>query len=190
VAAGAAFMLRDRWDLAAVEAAIGGLGPWGPIAFVALFAAGTVLFLPGSVFGLAGGALFGPLWSTVLNLAGGTLGAILAFLVARHIAADWMARRAGGRLRQVVEGVEAEGWHFVALIRLVPVVPFMGGVLAVAMPAAVMAQSRRNTCTRRPKPHRHRSPRVRSTPARCTRRSASKAQAVARSAAWRWSRWR
>ena len=120
----AAFALRDRCDLASVEAAIGSLGPWGPVAFVALFATGTVLFLPGSVFGLAGGALFGPLWGTVLNLAGGTLGAFLAFLVARHIAAGWVARRAGGRLRQVVEGVEAEGWRFVALVRLVPAVPF------------------------------------------------------------------
>ena len=119
-----AFLLRDRLDLPALEAAVGGLGAWGALAFAGLFAAGTVLFLPGSVFGLAGGALFGPLWGTVVNLAAGTLGATLAFLVARHLAGDWVARRAGGRLRQVVEGVEAEGWRFVALVRLVPVVPF------------------------------------------------------------------
>ena len=70
------------------------------------------------------GALFGPLWGTVVNLVGGTLGAALAFLAARYLAADWVARRAGGRLRQVVEGVEAEGWRFVALVRLVPLIPF------------------------------------------------------------------
>lgn len=123
-AAALAFSQRDRLDLPALEAAVGGLGAWGAVAFAALFAAATVLFLPGSVFGLAGGALFGPVWGTVVNLAGGTLGATLAFLVARHLAADWVARRAGGRLRQVVEGVEAEGWRFVALVRLVPVIPF------------------------------------------------------------------
>ena len=83
-----------------------------------------MLFLPGSIFGLAGGALFGPLWGTVVDLVGGTLGAALAFLAARYLAADWVARRAGGRLRRVVEGVEAEGWRFVALVRLVPVIPF------------------------------------------------------------------
>ena len=69
------------------------------------------------MFGLAGGALFGPLWGTVVHLLGGTLGAALAFLAARYLAADWVARRAGGRLRQVVEGVEAEGWRFVALVQ-------------------------------------------------------------------------
>jgi uncharacterized membrane protein YdjX (TVP38/TMEM64 family)/rhodanese-related sulfurtransferase len=119
-----ALVLRDRLDLPAIEAAIAGLGAWGPVAFVALFAAGTVLFLPGSLLGLAGGVLFGPLWGTALNLAGGTLGAILAFLAARYLATDWVARRTGGRLRHVIEGVEAEGWRFVALVRLVPLIPF------------------------------------------------------------------
>jgi uncharacterized membrane protein YdjX (TVP38/TMEM64 family) len=57
-----AIMLHDRLDLDAVEAVIGGLGLWGPAAFVALFAAGTVLLLPGAVVGLAGGLLFGPVW--------------------------------------------------------------------------------------------------------------------------------
>lgn len=123
-AAAVAFLMRDRLDIPALEATIGGFGAWGAIGYVIIFAIGTVLFLPGSVFGLAGGALFGPLLGTAVNLAGGTLGATLAFLVARHLAADWVARRAGGRLRQVVEGVEAEGWRFVALVRLVPVVPF------------------------------------------------------------------
>jgi len=123
-AVAATFLVRDRLDLTALENAVRGLGAWGAVGFVLIFAAATVLFLPGSVFGLAGGALFGPVLGTVINLAGGTLGATLAFLVARHLAGDWVARRAGGRLKQVVDGVEAEGWRFVALVRLVPAVPF------------------------------------------------------------------
>ena len=65
-------------------------------------------------------ARLGAIWS----LVGATLGAMLAFLAARYVASDWTARRAGGRLTQLVEGVEAEGWRFVALTRLVPLVPF------------------------------------------------------------------
>jgi uncharacterized membrane protein YdjX (TVP38/TMEM64 family)/rhodanese-related sulfurtransferase len=123
-AVAAAIVLRDRLDLHAVEAVISGLGFWGPAAFVAFFAAGTLLLLPGGVLGLAGGLLFGPVWGTALNLAGGTIGAILAFVVARYLAGDWVRRRIGGRLQQIVEGVEGEGWRFVALVRLVPLIPF------------------------------------------------------------------
>ena len=50
-----------------------------------LFALATVLFVPGAIFGLAGGALFGPLWGTLFNLAGATLGATAAFLVSRFM---------------------------------------------------------------------------------------------------------
>ena len=51
---------RERLDPAAFETAIRGLGWWAPFAHVALFAIGTVLFVPGTLFGLAGGVLFGP----------------------------------------------------------------------------------------------------------------------------------
>ena len=97
---------------------------WAPLAFMAVYALATVLFLPGSVLTLAAGALFGVLPGALYSLAGATLGAALAFLVARHLAGHWVACKAGGRLRQLIEGVEAEGWRFVAFVRLVPLFPF------------------------------------------------------------------
>jgi uncharacterized membrane protein YdjX (TVP38/TMEM64 family) len=115
---------RGRLDASAVEAGVRGLGAVAPFMFVGAFALATVLFVPGSLFALAGGILFGPLEGAAWNLAGSTLGATIAFLAARFIAAEWVAERAGGRLRMVLAGVEAEGWRFVALTRLVPVVPF------------------------------------------------------------------
>ena len=111
-------------DAAALTGWVAGLGMWAPVIFVALFAFGTALFVPGAAFGLAGGALFGPLLGSVLNLTGATLGATLAFLIARYLAADWVSRKAGGRLKQLIDGVEAEGWRFVAFVRLVPLFPF------------------------------------------------------------------
>lgn len=124
VAAAWALSVHGRLDAATLEAAVRDLGSWAPIGFVAAYALAAVLFLPGLVFGLAGGALFGPVWGAVWNLAGATLGATLAFLISRHVASDWVARRAGGRLKQLMSGVEAEGWRFVALVRLVPLLPF------------------------------------------------------------------
>jgi uncharacterized membrane protein YdjX (TVP38/TMEM64 family)/rhodanese-related sulfurtransferase len=115
---------RDRLDPAVLDAWLSGLGMWAPVAHVLAYAAGTVVFAPGSLFALAGGALFGPVWGTLLNLTGATIGAGLAFVVARYLAGDWAARKAGGRLGQLVKGVEAEGWRFVAFVRLVPLFPF------------------------------------------------------------------
>jgi uncharacterized membrane protein YdjX (TVP38/TMEM64 family) len=126
LACGVALMvgLRGRIDVAEVETAVRALGAWAPLAFIALYAAGTVLFAPGSVLTLAGGALFGPLWGTLVNLAGATLGATLAFLTARYLASDWVRGRAGARATKVLRGVEGEGWRFVAFTRLVPLFPF------------------------------------------------------------------
>jgi uncharacterized membrane protein YdjX (TVP38/TMEM64 family) len=67
--------------------------------------------------------LFGPVWGTILNLAGATVGATAAFLVARYLA-DWVRRKAARRLDQLIKGVEAEGWRIVAFVRLVPILPF------------------------------------------------------------------
>lgn len=108
----------------AIATSLESLGAWGPLGFVLLYAAGTLLFLPGAVFALVAGALFGPAWGTLLNLAGATLGASAAFLVARHIASDWVRRRAGPGLERFIRGVETEGWRFVAFVRLVPLFPF------------------------------------------------------------------
>lgn len=120
----AAIVWRERFDAAALQAWVEGAGAAGPLLFIAVYALATVLFLPGSVITLAGGALFGPLWGTLWNLSGATLGAALAFLIARYLGADWVARRAGPRLTRLNEGVAAEGWRFVAFVRLVPLFPF------------------------------------------------------------------
>ena len=100
---------REFLQAAALEREPARFGPWAPILFVVLYAFATVLFVPGSVLTVAGGALFGPVWGTLLNLIGATLGATLAFLVARYVAADWVAARSGERLGRLMRGVEEEG---------------------------------------------------------------------------------
>jgi uncharacterized membrane protein YdjX (TVP38/TMEM64 family) len=115
---------RDQFNLPALDAWLSSLGLWAPIGYVVLYALGTIAFVPGVVFALAGGALFGPVWGSVWNLTGATLGATLAFLVARYLMGDWVARKAGGLLKRLIDGVDAEGWRFVALVRLVPLFPF------------------------------------------------------------------
>lgn len=119
-----AIVYRDRFDAVALEAWINDAGVLAPIVFMLIYALATVLFLPGSFITLAGGALFGPVLGTFYNLTGATLGAVLAFLISRYLASDWIADKAGGRVKQLINGVEGEGWRFVAFVRLVPLFPF------------------------------------------------------------------
>jgi len=119
-----ALIHRDRLDVVALTAWVHEAGAAGPLIFIGIYAVATVLFLPGSVLTLAGGALFGPVWGTLFSLSGATLGAALAFLIARYLAGHWVQARAKGLLARLVQGVEAEGWRFVAFTRLVPLFPF------------------------------------------------------------------
>jgi uncharacterized membrane protein YdjX (TVP38/TMEM64 family) len=119
-----AVLNRDRFDVAALELWIQAAGIWAPLLFMAVYAVAAVLFLPGSLLTLAGGALFGPVLGTFYSLTGATIGASLAFLIARYVASGWVADKTGGRLKQLINGVEGEGWRFVAFTRLVPLFPF------------------------------------------------------------------
>ena len=124
IAIAAAFAFRDQIDVAALQQQVERAGPAGPLLFMLIYALATVLFFPGSVLTLAGGALFGPIWGTFYNLTGATVGAALAFLLARYLASNWVEQKTGGRLKQIKDGVEHEGWRFVAFVRLVPLFPF------------------------------------------------------------------
>lgn len=119
-----AILYREQFSAEALNQWISEAGTAAPLLFMLLYTLGTVLFLPGSVLTLAGGALFGPLWGTLYNLTGATLGATLAFVIARYLAADWVERRSVGMVQRIKTGVEQEGWRFVAFVRLVPLFPF------------------------------------------------------------------
>ncbi len=117
-------MYRDNLDAIRLETIMTDAGAAAPILFMLIYIIGTLFFLPGSVLTLLGGALFGPVWGTFYNLTGATIGAMLSFLASRYLASDWVAKKTGGRMKQLINGVENEGWRFVAFTRLVPLFPF------------------------------------------------------------------
>ena len=78
---------------------VDGLGVWGPAVFVAGYAGATVAFVPGSVLTLAAGAIFGFVRGVAYVMIGATLGASLAFLVARYIARGAIEQRLEGNRR-------------------------------------------------------------------------------------------
>lgn len=95
-------------------------------AFFGIYVAVTALSLPGAaVMTLAAGALFGLLTGTILVTFASSIGATLAFLVARFLLHDWVQRRFGERLAAINRGVEREGAFYLFTLRLVPAFPFV-----------------------------------------------------------------
>ena len=94
-------------------------------AYFVAYVAVTGLSLPGAaIMTLAGGAVFGLLWGTVVVSFASTLGATVAFIVSRYILRDGIQRRYGDRLKTINAGVERDGGFYLFTMRLVPAFPF------------------------------------------------------------------
>ncbi len=94
--------------------------------FAGLYIVATVAMAPGLILTIAAGAIFGLLWGTVAVSIGSTLGAALAFLIARYFARDKVARVAQrhARFRAIDRAISEGGWKIVGLLRLSPAIPF------------------------------------------------------------------
>lgn len=92
----------------------------------------TALSLPGAaVMTLAGGAVFGLWWGTLLVSFASSIGATLAFLASRWLLGGWVQERFAERLKTFNNGMERDGAFYLFTLRLVPLVPFF--VINLAM---------------------------------------------------------
>lgn len=100
--------------------------PWIAAAiYFAIYVVVTALSIPGAaIMTLIGGAIFGLVWGTVLVSFASTIGATLAFLVARFVLRDVVQRRFGDSLRAINDGVRRDGSLYLFMLRLVPAFPF------------------------------------------------------------------
>jgi len=105
---------------------ISGLGVWGPVVLALMYIVATVLFVPGTILTLAAGAIFGLGTGFVVVSIGSTIGAALAFLIARYFAREKVAAMASRNRRfgAIDKAIEEGGWKIVALLRLSPAIPF------------------------------------------------------------------
>ena len=102
------------------------MGAAGIFIFIAVYAVATVLLAPGAILTIGAGFAFG-LWKGFLAVsAGSTLGAALAFLVARFIAREKIEAMAKGseKFRRIDNAIGEQGAKLVFLLRLSPVIPF------------------------------------------------------------------
>ncbi|MEM9209175.1 MAG: FAD-dependent oxidoreductase [Pseudomonadota bacterium] len=93
--------------------------------FFAIYVAVTALSLPGAaIMTIAGGTIFGLTVGTIVVSFASSIGATLAFLVARYLLRDSVQARFKDRLRSINEGVERDGAFYLFSLRLVPIFPF------------------------------------------------------------------
>ncbi len=109
-----------------------------PLSALALYAllyiAVTALSLPGAtILTLAGGAVFGLLWGTLIVSFASSIGATLAFLAARFLFRDWVKFHFGPRLQAIEDGVRRDGAFYLFTLRLVPLFPFFMINLAMGL---------------------------------------------------------
>ena len=102
------------------------LGPIGILVYIGIYNLATVLFIPGSLLTLGGGAIYGVGWGSVYVFVAATLGATLAFMIGRYISRDWVNDRVAhnDNFRAIEAAVAREGFKIVLLTRLSPLFPF------------------------------------------------------------------
>ena len=87
----------------------------------------VVLMMPGFVFALVAGALFGPVWGTLLCWVAVTAGAVAAFVAGRFFLKDAvkpLLAKSPALNKLLFEGAHKSDLYLLAVTRLVPVFPY------------------------------------------------------------------
>jgi len=92
--------------------------------YVLVYVVGALLLVPGVLLSFIGALLFGVWEGTLYTWIGATIGATLAFWLAKALGRDFVAQRLGGKLQVLDQRVRDRGFVGLLLIRLVPLFPF------------------------------------------------------------------
>jgi uncharacterized membrane protein YdjX (TVP38/TMEM64 family) len=122
------FRFTDQGREITPEYVLDSIESHGPVTarliYVAVYIGGTVAFLPGTVLSFAGAVLFGAYEGTLYTWIGATIGAMLAYLMARLLGRDFVERLFGGSFAAFDQRIREQGFTGLLLIRLLPVFPF------------------------------------------------------------------
>jgi len=119
------FLPVQQW-LGSFNDWVGQMGVAGIFIFIGVYVIATVLLAPGAILTIGAGFAFGLSKGFLAVSAGSTLGAALAFLVARFIAREKVEATAKGneKFREIDNAIGKQGAKLVFLLRLSPVIPF------------------------------------------------------------------
>ena len=106
-------------DPAGVKATLVGLGPWGYVAFVVVYATLQPFGFPGTVFIWAAPLIWPWPVAFALAMAGTMAASVVGFLFARFVARDWVAPRIPERFRRHNDALGQRAFATVFVLRLV-----------------------------------------------------------------------
>ncbi|MDH3692178.1 MAG: TVP38/TMEM64 family protein [Gammaproteobacteria bacterium] len=102
------------------------LGVWAPALFIVIDMLVVVFLVPGIMVTMGAGFLFGVVNGSLYVVIATTLGATIAFTIARCLLGGSMASylRTHPRLSLIDEALAGGGWKIVLITRLIPFFPF------------------------------------------------------------------
>jgi len=102
--------------------------------YMGAYVAAAGLSLPvAPLLTVSGAAIFG-FWTTLVTVSfASTIGATVAFLLARYLFGEAVRARYGARLERIYEGVRREGAFYLFTLRMIPAVPFFLINIAMAL---------------------------------------------------------
>lgn len=99
-------------------------GLWAPVIYIIVYTTRPLIFFPASVLSIAGGLAFGAWMGTLYTIIGATLGAMLSFLVAKSVGKSIVTEQWTGKAAKFQRQMEQNGFLYVLLFRLIPVINF------------------------------------------------------------------
>jgi uncharacterized membrane protein YdjX (TVP38/TMEM64 family) len=84
-------------------------------------------FIPGTPLTLISGALLGTFWGSVVSIIGNTLGALLAFIIARYLLGNFIQDKLVKKYPKIKEyenKLFQNGFLTIVFLRLIPLFPF------------------------------------------------------------------
>lgn len=97
---------------------------WGIAGFVALYIVAVVTLVPGTIGTVTSGAVLGFATGFPVAMAGATIGATLAFFIARGLGREGSQQLLGSRLMSIDDWLGENDFVSIVILRVMPIVPF------------------------------------------------------------------
>lgn len=115
-----------------------------PLVYILLFTVRPLILFPTSVLSVAGGLAFGMLPGVVYTVVGATLSALVAYYIAIRFGDRFLHHFETGSYEKVQHKIEEDGFFYVLILRLIPLVNFdlvsyASGLAKVRLPGYIFA---------------------------------------------------